>query len=264
MEPTTAPRLLQVRGAGKEEEADHPEDGPGDAGRRELAASAARGRTGGSRCFSRWRGRPPGGAAGDVGWPAVARGQARPTIRTYTVRRLNAAAGELDVDFVLHEGHGPAAAWARDARPGVWVGVSEPGGRYAVDPEAQFHLVIGDESALPAVATVLDGPSGRRARIRLPGGRGPRRGAGTARRDDRVLGAPRLATGRWTPDGRRPRSAAPRRPRAGVAGRRIGCSATCAGTCSTTASWTAARCTRRGTGAPAEPAGGPAPLHRTS
>ena len=41
------------------------------------------------------------------------------------------------------------------------MGVSEPGGRYVVDPEADFHLVIGDESALPAVATVLEA---------LPGG----------------------------------------------------------------------------------------------
>ena len=86
----------------------------------------------------------------------MAAGQPRPTIRTYTVRRFDATAGELDVDFVLHEGHGPAAAWARDARPGAWVGVSEPGGRYVVDSDADFHLVIGDESALPAVATVLD------------------------------------------------------------------------------------------------------------
>ena len=94
----------------------------------------------------------PRASTGGPVWPA---GEPRPTIRTYTVRRFDAAVGELDVDFVLHEGHGPAAAWARDARPGAWVGVSEPGGRYVADPEADFHLVIGDESALPAVATVL-------------------------------------------------------------------------------------------------------------
>jgi len=95
----------------------------------------------------------PRATSGGPLWPT---GEPRPTIRTYTVRRFDAAAGELDVDFVLHEGHGPAAAWARDARPGAWVGVSEPGGRYVADPAAAFHLVIGDESALPAVATVLD------------------------------------------------------------------------------------------------------------
>jgi NADPH-dependent ferric siderophore reductase len=94
----------------------------------------------------------PRATSGGPLWPA---GEPRPTVRTYTVRRFDAASGELDVDFVLHEGHGPAAAWARDAAPGAWVGVSEPGGRYVVDPAAAFHLVIGDESALPAVATVL-------------------------------------------------------------------------------------------------------------
>lgn len=94
----------------------------------------------------------PRATSGGPVWPA---GEARPAIRTYTVRRFDAAAGELDVDFVLHEGHGPAAAWARDARPGSWVGVSEPGGRYLPHPDADFHVVIGDETALPAVATVL-------------------------------------------------------------------------------------------------------------
>jgi NADPH-dependent ferric siderophore reductase len=94
----------------------------------------------------------PRGASGGPVWPA---GVVRPAIRTYTVRRFDPVAAELDVDFVLHSGHGPAAAWARDVRPGSWVGVSEPGGRYRPDPDAEFHVVIGDESALPAVATVL-------------------------------------------------------------------------------------------------------------
>ncbi len=95
----------------------------------------------------------PRGTSGGPVWPA---GATRPAMRTYTVRRFDPGAGELDVDFVLHDGHGPAAAWARDARPGCWVGVSEPGGRYLPDPAVEHHVVIGDESALPAVATVLD------------------------------------------------------------------------------------------------------------
>lgn len=94
----------------------------------------------------------PRATSGGPLWPT---GEARPAIRTYTVRRYDAGAGELDVDFVLHTGHGPAAAWARDAGPGAWVGVSEPGGRYEPDPDADFHVVIGDETALPAVTTVL-------------------------------------------------------------------------------------------------------------
>lgn len=95
----------------------------------------------------------PRASTGGPVWPA---GEPRPTIRTYTVRRFDPAAGELDVDFVLHDGYGPAAAWAQAAGPGSWVGVSEPGGRWVPDPSSAFHVVIGDESALPAVATVLE------------------------------------------------------------------------------------------------------------
>ena len=94
----------------------------------------------------------PRASTGGPVWPT---GEARPTIRTYTVRRFDPAAVELDVDFVLHDGYGPAAAWAQGAEPGAWVGVSEPGGRWEPDPAADFHVVVGDESALPAVATVL-------------------------------------------------------------------------------------------------------------
>jgi len=101
----------------------------------------------------------PRASTGGPVWPT---GEARPTIRTYTVRRFDAAARELDVDFVLHEGYGPAAAWAQTAEPGSWVGVSEPGGRWEPDPAADYHLVIGDESALPAIATVLEALPGAR------------------------------------------------------------------------------------------------------
>ncbi len=150
---TTAPRLVQVRRServtpkmirvtlGGDELAGFPGEGPD---RRIKMFFPVPGQE-----------RPaiPRAASGGPVWPA---GEARPAIRTYTVRRFDSAAGELDVDFVLHEGHGPAAAWARDARPGSWVAVSEPGGRYVPDPAADFHVVIGDETALPAVATVLD------------------------------------------------------------------------------------------------------------
>jgi NADPH-dependent ferric siderophore reductase len=101
----------------------------------------------------------PRATSGGPLWPT---GAPRPAIRTYTVRRFDPRAGELDIDFVLHAGDGPAAAWARDARPGAWVGVSEPGGRYVPDPTAEHHLIIGDETALPAVATVLTAlPTGK-------------------------------------------------------------------------------------------------------
>lgn len=149
---TTAPRLLQVRHSTRLT----PRMVRVTLGGDELAGFGGDGPDRRIRMFFPVDGqdRPalPRATSGGPLWPT---GEPRPTIRTYTVRRFDAAAGELDVDFVLHAGHGPAAAWARDAAPGSWVGVSEPGGRYVPDPTADFHVVIGDESALPAVATVL-------------------------------------------------------------------------------------------------------------
>ncbi len=156
---TTAPRLLQVRRS----ERVTPRMIRVTLGGDELAGFAGDGPDRRIKMFFPVPGqeRPavPRAMSGGPVWPA---GEARPAIRTYTVRRFDAGAGELDVDFVLHEGHGPAAAWAREARPGGWVGVSEPGGRYVPDPDVEFHLLIGDETALPAVATVLHAlPPGR-------------------------------------------------------------------------------------------------------
>jgi NADPH-dependent ferric siderophore reductase len=150
---TTAPRLLQVRRSARITPRMVRVTLAGD----ELAGFGGAGPDRRIKMFFPVAGqeRPavPRATSGGPLWPA---GEPRPAIRTYTVRRYDAAAGELDVDFVLHAGHGPAAAWARDARPGAWVGVSEPGGRYEPDPGASFHVVIGDETALPAVATVLE------------------------------------------------------------------------------------------------------------
>jgi NADPH-dependent ferric siderophore reductase len=150
---TTAPRLLQVRRS----ERITPRMVRVTLGGDELAGFGGDGPDRRIKMFFPVPGqdRPavPRATSGGPLWPA---GEPRPAIRTYTVRRFDAAAGELDVDFVLHDGHGPAAAWARGACPGSWVGVSEPGGRYEPDPAADFHIVIGDETALPAVATVLD------------------------------------------------------------------------------------------------------------
>jgi NADPH-dependent ferric siderophore reductase len=87
---------------------------------------------------------------------AVAPGQPRPLMRTYTVRRYNAATSELDVDFALH-GDGPASAWAARAEPGNIVALAGPGGRrYAPDLEARRYLIVGDESAMPAIGMLLE------------------------------------------------------------------------------------------------------------
>jgi NADPH-dependent ferric siderophore reductase len=117
----------------------------------------------------------PRASSGGPVWPP---GEPRPVIRSYTVRRFDAAAGELDVDFVLHGAHGPAAAWAAAAAPGDWVGVSDPGGRYQPDPAALAHLVIGDESALPAIATVLEALAATGVGVGQPAGSVPSAASG--------------------------------------------------------------------------------------
>jgi len=87
-----------------------------------------------------------------------------PTTRTYTVRRWDAEAGELTLDFVHHGDTGLAGPWADRVQPGEEVHFFGPGGGYAPDPEADWHLFAGDESALPAIAVSLESlPAGARA-----------------------------------------------------------------------------------------------------
>ncbi|WP_394161939.1 siderophore-interacting protein [Galactobacter valiniphilus] len=87
-----------------------------------------------------------------------------PVRRTYTVRavRRSAAGTEIDVDFVVHGADGIAGPWAAAARPGDVVCFSGPGGKYAPEPGA-WHLLAGDEAALPAIAAGLEamGPEER-------------------------------------------------------------------------------------------------------
>lgn len=77
-------------------------------------------------------------------------------VRTYTVRRVDADARELWIDFVVHGDQGVAGPWARSVQPGTEVTVRGPGGGYRPDPEADFHLLAGDETAVPAVAAALE------------------------------------------------------------------------------------------------------------
>ncbi|MFD0313860.1 siderophore-interacting protein [Streptomyces flavalbus] len=79
-----------------------------------------------------------------------------PVTRTYTVRAWDAEVRELTVDFVLHGDEGLAGPWAIRARPGDTIRFLGPGGAYAPDPDADWHLLVGDESALPAVAAALE------------------------------------------------------------------------------------------------------------
>jgi NADPH-dependent ferric siderophore reductase len=79
-----------------------------------------------------------------------------PVVRTYTVRAWDPHLRELTVDFVVHGDHGIAGPWAAAARPGDRIYLQGPGGAYSPDPRADWHLLVGDESALPAIAAAVE------------------------------------------------------------------------------------------------------------
>jgi NADPH-dependent ferric siderophore reductase len=80
----------------------------------------------------------------------------RPTVRTYTVRNVDTERRELTIDFVVHGEHGVAGPWASAATPGQRAFLMGPSGAYAPDPAADWHLIAGDEAALPAIAAALE------------------------------------------------------------------------------------------------------------
>ncbi len=90
---------------------------------------------------------------------------AKPAMRDYTPRRVDLAAGELDIDFVLH-GDGPASTWAAQAQPGQDLYIGGPRSSMIVPDVFHSYLLIGDETALPAIARRLEElPAGRKARV---------------------------------------------------------------------------------------------------
>jgi NADPH-dependent ferric siderophore reductase len=80
----------------------------------------------------------------------------QPVIRTLTVRRADPAAREIAIDVVVHGEHGAAGQWGATAEPGQPVYLMGPSGAYSPDPAADWHLLAGDESALPAISVALE------------------------------------------------------------------------------------------------------------
>ena len=86
----------------------------------------------------------------------------QPAMRDYTPRRYDLDIGELDIDFVLH-GDGPASTWAEQARVGQHLHIGGPRGSMIVPDIFDSYLLIGDETAIPAIARRLDElPAGRK------------------------------------------------------------------------------------------------------
>ncbi|WP_170134119.1 siderophore-interacting protein [Murinocardiopsis flavida] len=95
---------------------------------------------------------------GEQWWPEVKAlpEHRRPVVRNYTVRGIDYASRELDIDFVLHGDAGPASRWALRARPGDRLGLLSDGARYLPPGDTDWQLLVGDETALPAVAAATE------------------------------------------------------------------------------------------------------------
>ncbi|MDT8909373.1 siderophore-interacting protein [Amycolatopsis sp. PS_44_ISF1] len=89
----------------------------------------------------------------------------RPPMRTYTVRAARPDAGEVDVDFALHEDDGgPASTWAAGANVGDTVAFLGPHGLYEVPEGTGWQLLAGDQTALPAIGAIVESlPASTRA-----------------------------------------------------------------------------------------------------
>lgn len=85
--------------------------------------------------------------------------------RDYTIRSLDRNTGRLDIDFVLH-GDAPGSSWARSAKPGDVLLARGPRGGTVFDAEADWHLLVGDETCIPALFHILEEmPEGTPAKV---------------------------------------------------------------------------------------------------
>lgn len=87
-------------------------------------------------------------------------------MRTYTVRSVDTAAREIAIDFVVHGDEGIAGPWAASVRPGEQITFFGPSGAYAPRADADWHLLAGDEAALPAISAAVEAlPEGAPAKV---------------------------------------------------------------------------------------------------
>lgn len=80
----------------------------------------------------------------------------KPTLRSYTIRAFDAPGQALTLDFVDHGDGGPASSWANSAEPGDPITIRGPGDPKLAAPDADWFLLAGDMSALPALAVNLE------------------------------------------------------------------------------------------------------------
>lgn len=96
-------------------------------------------------------------------WPEVCRmpDTMRPIVRSYSVRAVRPEAAELDFDVVRHGESGPGTRWAARVAPGHRLGLLDQSTTYAPPAGTPWQLLLADESALPALGSILEGlPAG--------------------------------------------------------------------------------------------------------
>lgn len=91
--------------------------------------------------------------------------QDRPDLRWYTLRDHRPEACEIDIDFVVHGDEGPGTRFARRAVAGSVLGIRECTALYAPVPGARSRVLVGDESAIPAIARILETTSAEDTRV---------------------------------------------------------------------------------------------------
>ncbi|MEV8631382.1 SIP domain-containing protein [Streptosporangium sp. NPDC051023] len=80
----------------------------------------------------------------------------RQVTRNYTVRAYDPDRRLVTIDFFLHSDHGPASRWASGAVPGDQVGYGGTRVHWVSDPSAEWTLLAGDETALPALDAITE------------------------------------------------------------------------------------------------------------
>lgn len=98
---------------------------------------------------------------GAIVWPA---GDDLLTRRVYTIRSGDVGRGEVDIDFVMHEGDDmPGANFGATAKPGDVLGIIGPSGTC---PEAERYVFAGDETALPVMLRMAaEMPAGKKLSV---------------------------------------------------------------------------------------------------
>ncbi len=79
----------------------------------------------------------------------------KPLLRTYTIARFDKARSEMDIDFVVHESSGPASRFGEKAQAGDTINIAGPGPAKPLAPDADWFLIAGDMTAIPAIRANL-------------------------------------------------------------------------------------------------------------